>query len=60
VRSELDPLLTEEQRRRLDDRMRIGRGRMPFGPPGARGPEDDRHLGWPARPEGRRPPGPDG
>jgi hypothetical protein len=42
VRAVLDPLLTPEQRARLDDRMRITRGRMPFGPPGAHGPEDGR------------------
>ena len=60
VRAELDPLLTPEQRERLDDRMRIGRGRVPFGPPGARGPDDDRHRGRSARPESRRQPGPDG
>jgi hypothetical protein len=58
VRSELDPLLTDEQRRRLDERMRIGRGRIPFGPPGARGPDDERHRGPRERTEGRRTPGP--
>lgn len=58
VRSELDPLLTEEQRSRLDERMRIGRGGSPFGPPGARGADDDRRRRRPPHPEGRPPPGP--
>ena len=51
VRAELDPLLTEEQRQRLEERMRIGRGGMPHGPPGEPGPDDERRR--------RRPP-PDG
>jgi len=51
VRAELDPLLTEEQRHRLEERIRIGRTR---GAPGAQRPDDDRRR--------RRPPpdrGPD-
>ena len=53
VRAELEPLLTPEQRARLDERMRITRGRMPFGPPGARGPEDGRPRPRPGT-DGRR------
>jgi len=34
VRSELEPLLTDEQRARLDEGMRMRRGGPPFGPPG--------------------------
>ena len=51
VRAELDPLLTEEQRHRLEERIRIGRTR---GAPGAPRPDDERRR--------RRPPpdrGPD-
>jgi hypothetical protein len=59
VRAELDPLLTDEQRDRMDDRMRIGRGGQPFGPPGARGPDDDRRRRRP-HPDGGRPPPPEG
>ena len=58
VRAELEPLLTPEQRERLDERMRITRGRMPFGPPGARGPEDGRPRHRPET-DGRRKTGPD-
>jgi len=50
VRAELDPLLTEEQRQRLEERMRIGRG-MPHRSPGEPGPDDEQRR--------RRPP-PDG
>ncbi len=50
VRAELDPLLTEDQRQRLEERMRIGRG-MPHGSPGEPGPDDERR---------RRRPSPDG
>ena len=50
VRAELDPLLTEDQRQRLEERMRIGRG-MPHGSPGEPGLDDERRR--------RRPP-PDG
>ena len=49
VLAELDPLLTEEQRARLEERMRIG----PRGAPGGSRPEDDRRRRRP-RPEGNR------
>lgn len=60
VRAELDPLLTEDQRQRLEERMRIGRG-MPHGSPGEPGsdaerrrrrppPDGDRHHGTPPPP----------
>jgi hypothetical protein len=52
VRAELDPLLTEEQRQRLEERMRIGRG-MPHGSPGEPGPDDERRRRRPP-PEGDR------
>lgn len=52
VRAELDPLLTEEQRERLEEGMRIG----PRGAPGGLRPEDDRRHRRP-RPEGNREPG---
>jgi galactokinase len=52
VRAELDPLLTEEQRERLDRGMRIG----PRGAPGSQRPEDDRRRRRP-HPEGNRDPG---
>jgi hypothetical protein len=48
VRAELDPLLTEDQRHRLEERMRIGRGGMPHGSPGEPGSDDERRR--------RRPP----
>ena len=57
VRAELEPLLTPEQRARLNERMRITRGRMPFGPPGARGPDEGRPRHRP-EPDGRRDTGP--
>ena len=49
VLAELDPLLTEEQRARLEERMRIG----PRGAPGGPRPEDARRRRRP-RPEGNR------
>ena len=49
VLAELDPLLTDEQRARLEERMRIG----PRGAPGGPRPEDDRRRRRP-RPEGNR------
>jgi hypothetical protein len=52
VRAELDPLLTEEQRQRLEERMRIGRG-TPHGSPGEPGPDDERRRRRPP-PEGDR------
>ena len=52
VRAELDPLLTEDQRQRLEERMRIGRG-MPHGSPGEPGPDDERRRRRPP-PEGDR------
>ncbi len=58
VRAELDPLLTDEQRARLDDRTRFDRRRPPHGPPGARGPDEDR---WRRRaPDGEQPSPPPG
>ena len=52
VRAELDPLLTEEQRQRLEERMHIGRG-TPHGSPGEPGPDDERRRRRPP-PEGDR------
>jgi galactokinase len=52
VLAELDPLLTEEQRERLEEGMRIG----PRGAPGGPRPDDDRRHRRP-RPEGNRDPG---
>lgn len=37
LRAELEPLLSEEQRERLDEGMRMRHGGPPFGPPGERG-----------------------
>jgi len=41
VRAELEPLLTAEQRQRLDERMRIRRGGANRGAPDGRWPDDD-------------------
>lgn len=56
VRAELDPLLTSEQRERLDERMRIRRGGTTRGAPDGRRPDDDRHRRRPP-PDADRPPG---
>jgi hypothetical protein len=53
VRAELDPLLTEEQRERLEERMRIG----PRGAPGGPRRDDDRRRRRPDS-DGQRNPGP--
>jgi hypothetical protein len=58
VRAELDPLLTEEQRERLEERMRFG----PRGAPGALRQEEDRRRRHPRSEAeqdsgGRPPPG---
>ena len=52
VRAELDPLLTDEQRARLEERIRIG----PRGAPGGQRPEDDRRRRR-SPSEGNRDPG---
>jgi len=53
VRAELDPLLTDEQRKRLEERMRIG----PRGAPGVPRLDDDRRRRRPHS-DGERGPGP--
>ncbi len=55
VRAELDPLLTDEQRQRLDEHMRIRRSGTNRGAPDGRRPEDDGRRRRPP-PGGDRPP----
>ena len=54
VRAELDPLLTDEQKARLDERARVER--RPFGAPGPRGPEEGRRRRHPPTESGDPPP----